>query len=68
MRRHVDVAQLHDEVGVIEASVVTKRNRFEFISARLDHLRRGQPFGMTGDACQSSVDEEPVAGLHGHDR
>jgi hypothetical protein len=60
MRCHVDLAQLHDEVGGIEASVAAKRDRFWAISAWLDHLKRRQPFGMTGDAAQSSVDKGPV--------
>src|SRR6476659_1520766 len=45
MRRDVDVAQLHDEVGGIEASVATERDRFGSIGAWLDHLERRQPFG-----------------------
>ena len=63
MRRHVDLAQFHDEVGGIEALVATERDRFGF-GAWLDHLERRQPFGMTGDPRQSRVDDEPVAVLH----
>ena len=63
VRRHVDVAQFHDEVGGIEASVAAKRDRFG-ARAWLDHLERRQPFGMTGDTGQSGVDKEPVAVLH----
>src|SRR4051794_28472951 len=63
MRRHIDVAQFPDEVGGIEALVAAEGDRFGSIGAGLDHLERRQPFGMTGDAGQSGVDEEPVAGL-----
>ena len=64
VRRHIDLAQLHHEVLGVEALVAAERDRARSIGAGLDHVERGQPFGMTGDARQARVDEDAVPVLH----
>ena len=46
VRRHVDLTQFPDEVRRIEALVATERDRVRSVGIWLDHIERGQPFGM----------------------
>lgn len=60
VRRDVDLAQFHREVGGIEVFIAAQHDRLGPVGVRLDHVERRQTFGMTRDAGQPRIDEQTM--------
>src|ERR1700677_3175771 len=64
MRRHLHRAQFVDEVFCVVGFVGAKRDRCRPVGTRLDHVQRGDPFGMPVSQCQAGVDQQAMTVLH----